>query len=110
MRAAPDLLIRISLFIIIFFLPRISHASDTDLEKDLQRTLEQSNTVIERAKNKLKAGHSITSEITQLKNIAEEIRATHLLLKERFSIREEQTQALGAKAQDRHRVMSEGYS
>ncbi|HDH53747.1 MAG TPA: hypothetical protein ENH24_04605, partial [Nitrospirae bacterium] len=93
----------------LIFSPYPTEASDVGLEKDLRSALERSSAIIERAEDKLGEGGSITAEVTRLKRLEEDIRATHLLLQERFRLREEAVRALGTKASERHRVMSEGY-
>ncbi|MBM4136928.1 MAG: transglutaminase domain-containing protein, partial [Nitrospira sp.] len=95
--------------ILIFFSPLFCKASDVDLERDLQNDLEQSRLVIEKIQQKLKKGSVITAELRQLKTLSEDIKASHLLLQERFRLREDKVIALGTKALERHRAMSEGY-
>lgn len=95
--------------VLFIFLPILSEAYDTDLEKDLQKRLEESSVVVNRAIEKLRSGNSITKEIIELKAKAEDIKASHLLLHERFRIKEEELMNQGEKAKQRHRIMSEGY-
>jgi hypothetical protein len=87
-----------------------SEANDLGVEKSLQLSLEKSRAIIEKGKDKPTQGTSITPEITQLKAFSEEVKAFHLLLEDRFRIREEEIKAHGKKALERHRLMSEGYS
>jgi hypothetical protein len=54
-------------------------------------------------------GNPVTGELSRLKALAEDIRAAHLLLKERFREREEEANRLGPRAMERHNLMSEGY-
>lgn len=103
---------RIGRFLAVLFLsliPYLSEASDISLEKDLQANLEQSSAIVEKAKAKLDAGSPIIDEISQLKKTAENIKAIHLLLQEAFKVKEDTIKTLGAKAMERHQVMSEGY-
>ena len=96
-------------FLFIIFLPYSTVASDVSLEKDLQRSLEQSSALINHAIAKLKSGDPITNEITRLKAVSENLRALHLLLDNKFRTREEEVKASGTKALERQRSMSEGY-
>lgn len=96
-------------FLFIIFLPYSTVASDVSLEKDLQRSLEQSSALINQAIAKLKSGDPITNEITRLKAVSENLRALHLLLDNKFRTREEEVRASGTKAQERQKSMSEGY-
>ena len=84
-------------------------ASEISLEKGLQNNLEQSSAIVEKAKAKLDAGSPIIDEIAQLKKTAENIKASHLLIQEKFKLKEDAIKTLGAKAIERHQVMSEGY-
>ena len=85
-------------------------AAGVDIEKDIQRSLEKSSIILKKAEEKLKRSTSIAPEINQLKTLSEDIRASHLLLQERFGLREEALNTEGrAKAIERHRAMSEGY-
>lgn len=95
--------------VLFILLPILSEAYDTDLEKDLQKRLEESSVVVNRAIEKLRSGNSITKEIIELKAKAEDIKASHFLLQERFRMKEEELMNQGEKAKQRHRIMSEGY-
>ncbi len=97
------------LLVFIFVSPCLTDAADMDIEKDLQKGLEQSSSIIARAKEKLADGRPITHELDRLTTIAEDIKASHLLLQERFRLREDKVMDMGANAPDRHRVMVEGY-
>jgi hypothetical protein len=90
--------------------PDFSEANDFSMEKSLQFSLEKSRAIIKRAREKLRQGSSITTEITELETLSEEIKASHLLLEDRFRIREEEIRAHGKKALERHQVMFDGYS
>jgi predicted AlkP superfamily pyrophosphatase or phosphodiesterase len=98
-----------TLLFMVVWAPRLSRASDTDLENALQTGLEESNTLLKRIKEKLVPRSGISADLSRLKSVAEEIRISHLLLQERFSLREEKLRNLGSKAQARHRAMTEGY-
>ena len=101
----------ISLTLLSFILsfPFSSEASDVTIEKDLQRSLEESRSIIKAARQKLEEGDSINTEIINLKEIAEHVRASHLLLMERFRLREEGIKELGLTARERHGTMIEEY-
>ncbi|MEW6109955.1 MAG: transglutaminase-like domain-containing protein, partial [Nitrospirota bacterium] len=90
-------------------IPIFAEASDVDLERDLQRALEQSRDIVLKAEEKIKLTAPFYEELNQLRAIAEDIKASHLLLQERFNLREEAVKSLGAKAQERQKVISEGY-
>ncbi len=94
-------------FIILF--PVMSYAADNNLEKDVQTSLEQSRAIVIIIRNKIQSDSSISAEIAQLKKEAENIRVSHMLLDERFKLREEKIKSLGYKAQERHQAMAEGY-
>src|SRR3972149_1124535 len=94
---------------LLFLSPIIAAAADLDPEKDLQRRLEQSLAIIEKVKDSFQTGASTLPEIVRLKTLSADIRASHLLLQERFRLREEELKARGAKALARHRAMSGGY-
>ena len=87
----------------------LGYAADVDIEKDLQEKLRQSKSLLERAVDKLKTGNSADNEITKIQSLTENIKASHLLLKEKFRQREEEVKTRGAKAAKRHQTMEEGY-
>lgn len=98
-------------FLLLFILsPILTDASDVSLERSLQYNLEKSRGIIKKAQERLKAGYPVTAEINELKGLYEEIRASHLLVEDRFRLREEEVKVHGAKALERHRVMSDNYS
>jgi transglutaminase-like putative cysteine protease len=93
----------VSLLILLFAVFAASAtASDGNLEKDMQWALLQSKIVIKTMQARLNAQFSISYDLTRLQAIAEEIRATHLLLDARFAQREERMQSLGTSAIERH--------
>ena len=93
----------------MFASPYLTHAADIDIEKELQQGLEESRSVIARAKEKLTNGDPITTQVERLKAIAEDIRVSHLLMQERFRSREEDAEQLGGKALARHHAVVERY-
>ena len=93
----------------VFFLPSLSGAADTSLEKEMQQHLAQSRSLIQTIQEKRDAGLSITSELNRLRALAQDIRAIHMLLEERFRARQEKVNTLGANAAARHSAMWEGY-
>jgi hypothetical protein len=99
----------VALLVVAFFTSPPTHAADLDLEKGLHKAFEQSRSFIERAQKKLADGRSISTELDRLKTAAEHIKASHLLLQERFRAREEKVSDMGANAPERHRMMVEGY-
>jgi hypothetical protein len=88
----------------------LTQATDLSLLKELQGLLEQSRVLVEKARQKVTEGSPVTAELNELKNLSEEIQATHLLIEEQFRQREGEISSRGAKALTRHRIMSEGYS
>jgi hypothetical protein len=92
-----------------FFSAFITEASDTSLEKDLQGYLSQSRVILEQLRERLQSGMPIANQLEALQRLAEEIKASHLLIMEQFRLREEKVGAHGSKALERHRVMSEEY-
>ncbi|MFI5294709.1 MAG: transglutaminase family protein [Thermodesulfovibrionales bacterium] len=104
-------IVKLLVLIIAIVLPLSSRsfAAYNDIEKDLQEKLKQSRALLERAGEKLKAGDSGQKEISTLTALSENIKASHLLLQEKFRAREEDVKTRGAKALERHRVMEEGY-
>ncbi len=58
--------------------PDFSEANDLSVEKSLQASLQRSRAIIEKAKERLRQGGSITTEITELKTLYEEVKASHL--------------------------------
>ncbi len=103
------------LALLIFFilslsvLPYPTLASHMDIEKDLQKSLEENRTVVKKAKDKAKSGESPADEMNQLKAGVESIKASHLLLLEKFRSMEEGMKNIGPKALERHQAMSETY-
>ena len=89
--------------------PHLAGAADLSLEKDLQNSLARSRTLVGQIDEKVSAGQSIQSELDQLRTLAEDIRATHLLLQERFRVRADRVSELGPQAADRQNAMSEAY-
>jgi len=97
----------LSLF--VFLSPSFTEASDTALEKDLQKRLEKSKRIISKAIEKLKGGSSIFDETAQLKATAEDVRTVDLLLQERFRLMDEEIKSKGPTARVRQGVMADGY-
>ncbi len=97
-------------FVSIILIPFQALAVDADIENDLQKDLQQGKVILERAEAKLKTNRPPDAEIKALKAKLQDIKASHLLLQERFREREAATDVLGAKAAERQRKMSEGYS
>ncbi|MCM2358463.1 MAG: hypothetical protein NDI77_09965, partial [Geobacteraceae bacterium] len=87
----------------------INGAFADDLEKGLQSELRDSRTSIVQAAAKLRSGASPAQEISRLKSIAEEIRASHLLMQERFRQQGEKASALGTLAVERQNAAAAEY-
>ena len=99
----------ITFLLLSITIPFPVHAFEPDLEKDLQQSLIQSRAIVLQAEQKLLNASFIDEEITKIKEVSESIRINHALLQERFRLRQQAVNSLGVKAQDRHRVMEEGY-
>ncbi len=84
-------------------------ADVADQEKDLQTSLKQSGKQVSLAARKLEAGLDASPEIARLRTLAENIRVTHMLLEERFRLREEKARSVGAEILSRQKAMAEGY-
>jgi len=80
-------------------------AADYGLEKDLSRDLAQTRPLIA----KIKAGRQTKTDMERLKGLAENIKAAHLLLDERFKQREQEPGVQGPKAKERHLRMRQKY-
>src|SRR3990172_7291475 len=102
-------ILKLTLLASIFIFPSSGNAADVDLEKNLQKSLGQGGALIQTIEQKLLSGSPVTTELSQLKNLSEDIKASNLVLQERFRLREEKVKALGSKAVDRQQEMAEGY-
>ena len=96
-------------FLSIILVPLQAIALDADIEKDLQKDLQRSRIILKRAEAKLGTNRPPSAEINALKAMLQDIKASHLLLKERFRERQDAANALGPKAAERQREMSEAY-
>ncbi len=83
-------------------MPADSHARGAGLEKELVRFLEQSRAAVVR----IQAGAPAEPELARLKSLAGDIRAAHMLLTEKFRLRQDRADSLGPKAAERHSVMT----
>ena len=95
-------------FLLLVF-PFSIQAADLDLEKDLYQGLAKSKSVVETIQNKMNSNSAVSVEIAQMKTLLEAVKADHLLLQERFKARGAQVKAIGSKAADRQRAVSESY-
>ena len=98
----------LSLFLSLPFLYFPGSASAVDIEKDLSRELASTRNTVILASEKLSSGAAIASETLRIKASAENVRAIHVLLQERFKLRQEKTASVGAKAAERHENVAEG--
>jgi len=98
--------------LIIFCFQNVSEAAQLNLEKDLQKYLKQSRHTAQKAKEKQKEKHEIKDEVKFLKSTLKDVKELDKLLQEKFTLREEELQALGPLALERHRAygseLSEG--
>jgi transglutaminase-like putative cysteine protease len=84
-------------------------AFDLTMEKDLQENLEKSRLVVLEARGKLGKGLAIAKELQDLAGIAEEVKASFLLLQERFRSQREDLAGLSSRHQERHSAMEESF-
>ncbi len=85
------------LVLLLFFLfPSLTISSDLSLERTLQASLEQSRTVLNQIMKKLTEGQPVSSELALLNTLEDETRSAHLLLQDRFRVREEEVLSHGA--------------
>lgn len=89
--------------------PAIGNSMADDLGTELRRELQDSRTVVAQATGKLKTGGAATAELVRLKYVGEKIRASHLLMRERFQLRTEKVSPLGVKAVERQGQVTEAY-
>jgi hypothetical protein len=80
-----------------------------DLAQELRQELLKSRAVASQAAAKLRTGTSIAAEVTSLKSNAGKVRASHLLMQERFRLRSDQAATLGTKAVERHSAVADTY-
>lgn len=95
-------------FVILLFSPSI-RALDLSLEKDMERAFRESRALLVSIEMGLERGAGLNEEVGRLRFLAEEIRACHLLMEERFGIREEELGGFGKEVLGRHRTAVEGY-
>jgi hypothetical protein len=91
--------------IICILFAQASLASNFDLEKELQKNLENEKVVIKKAHQKLKKNEDITSEVAHLKQKVKDFKAVHASILDKFKKREEELKSLPAKIQQRHKEM-----
>lgn len=97
-----------ALLLVVMLFPAITEA--VDLEKDLSAELWESHSLVERASQKLRAGIVPAEEAAKLGSLAERVRASHLVLKERFDGRQKQAASLSSRAADRNGAMTDAYT
>ena len=102
-RGAVRIIIPLVFCWMIFCVP--SHASGDDREKGIQDNLQRSRTII----GSMLAHGATVEELSRLFAISADIRASDLILRERFRQREEAVSGQGSRVQARHRTMEEGY-
>ncbi len=102
-------LLRFALFLSLTSSPLSVNAADLDLEKDLQNKLSQSKKLVRIVREKQKSGAASTLDGKRLKTLSEDIAASHMLLQERFRVRDEKVKNLGSKARDRQEKVKSGY-
>ena len=102
-------LLRFALFLSLTSSPFSVSAADLDLEKDLQNKLSQSKKIFRIVREKQKSGVASTVDGKRIKTLSEEIAASHMLLQERFRMRDEKVKNLGSKARERQEKVKSGY-
>lgn len=109
--------ILVVLLVAFVIFSHLTAAADLEIEKDLQNSLKHGRSMLSKAQETLERGLQRTektdgpkaAELRELLTHAEDIRIAHLILQERFKIREEHVKNLGAKAAQRHQVMVANY-
>jgi hypothetical protein len=96
------------LTLILFLLPGLCLAED--LTRETQTLLLKARDTLTHAERELSKKRSIATDFKTLKSLAEELRINHLLLKDRFEIRNQTVNTLGPKAIDRHTEMLREYN
>ena len=99
----------LAVLLLTFLYAGLAFSGNADTERDLAKSLRRSQKVIEKAQRKLSEGQPIKVEITQLQQEAEGIRASNLLLEERFRVRGQNARELGGKARQRQEEMEVRY-
>jgi RHS repeat-associated protein len=94
---------------LLFMVSAVSFAGNVDLEKDLAKTLLQSQKLTEQALGKIQKGEKATAELNGLAREAEEIKASHMLLQERHNEQAEKARALGGKALQRQTEVTDRF-
>ena len=80
------------------------------LEKELRQDLLESQKVVAQAEARLRTGGPLAAEAARLKSVAEQVRASHLLMSERLRQRSEQAASIGGKAAERQDEVAEAYT
>jgi transglutaminase-like putative cysteine protease/pimeloyl-ACP methyl ester carboxylesterase len=89
--------------------PAVGTSLADELNGGLSRELSESRNAVLQALIKLRGGNPATRELAQLKGTAEAIRASHLLMQERFAANRIKTDALGGKATARLEAVAAPY-
>lgn len=101
--------VRLVLYVIAsVFIPAFAGA--VDVEKELSAEFRETSDILARTAQRLKKGEATSEEVARFRVIAERVRASHLILKERFTARREHAMSVSGKAVDRHDAMADRYA
>jgi len=99
----------IVLWLMLAAMPGLCRAAGTSLEADLQQNLTQIKGIVAQMEANLAAGRATSTSLEKLRPLTEKVRATHLLLLERFAARQAEASGLGPTASSRQRQVGEQY-
>lgn len=101
--------VRLVLYVIAsVFIPAFAGA--VDVEKELSAEFRETSDILARTAQRLKKGEATSEEVARFRVIAERVRASHLILKERFTARRGHAMSVSGKAVDRHDAMADRYA
>jgi hypothetical protein len=98
----------LSVLVLSLFLPVRSLAADAGLEEEVQGALRRSQETVAAMAAMARDG-AVDAELRGLRELADEVRATHLLLLERHRLRQEEAEALGGAAAARQQEAQAHY-
>jgi hypothetical protein len=102
-------IIKILFCIIAALAPLPIHAADLSIEKRMQAIMLESSSLITLIAEKQASGISSMEEVANLRSLARDLEASHIVLEEKFKLRGEKVKKLGSRAQDRHLAALTGY-
>ncbi|WP_028316950.1 transglutaminase domain-containing protein [Desulfatibacillum aliphaticivorans] len=103
------LTILIVLTLSVLLIPAAGFSGQADIEKDMQQSLLSCRTLALSMAQRMNAGKSVDSQLEDLQARILVVRANHMLLTERFLVREESASQAGGLALSRHQSMTADY-